>query len=312
MFLKTRTKPKELQIFHYVDARMTLPKENRQHFRNIEKGFEGEKMFDHWLRALSVDCLVLNDLTFNVQQSYVQLDSLVLLRDTLFLFEVKNFEGDFYLEDDRWYAMSGTEISHPLHQVKRAESLLSKLLRHNRSSLSIAPYLIFINPEFMLYHALPDPSIIFPNQLKQFFTKFNSRASSITQQHQQLAERLLSLHTDKSPYQKFPKYEYKQLKKGVTCDQCGSFLLLVDERFHCRICKNTIDRKTAVLQQTAEFAALFPEKKITTAAIFEWCAGVIPMRQIRYVLKRNYTLIGRGRYAYFVENPMVPSPRNPF
>ena len=48
------------------------------------------------------------------------------------IFEVKNFEGDYYIEKDQWYsASSKIEIVNPLSQLERSRSLLqdfSKIL----------------------------------------------------------------------------------------------------------------------------------------------------------------------------------------
>jgi len=56
------------------------------------------------------------------------------------------------------------------------------------------------------------------------------------------------------------------------------------------------------MRTVEEFALLFPERKITTSAIYEWCASMIPKRRIRYILLKNMMLVKNGKYSYYVFN----------
>ena len=79
---------------------MTLSDKDKQHYFNLKKGYEGEVMFDSLTEKLQCECLILNDLLLKINNTTFQIDTLII-SDTIYLFEVKNFEGDYVYESDK-------------------------------------------------------------------------------------------------------------------------------------------------------------------------------------------------------------------
>ena len=132
MAYKERKKPTELQVLESLNVRMELSEKEKQHYSNLQRGYEGEVMFDQMTEKLDCDCLILNDLLLESNNSLFQIDSLLILPHTIYIFDVKNFEGDFYFESDRLYMKSKAEVNNPLTQLKRTESLFRQLLQSLR------------------------------------------------------------------------------------------------------------------------------------------------------------------------------------
>ncbi|WP_353615945.1 MULTISPECIES: nuclease-related domain-containing protein [unclassified Bacillus (in: firmicutes)] len=128
---------------------------------DLEKGFKGEKKLD-WTSTLSDNWLILNDLLFECNKSEFQIDSIGINRETIYLFEVKNFEGDYYIEGERWYKTPKNELKNPYEQLKRTESMLRKLLIEHKIYFKIKLHLVFVNSEFFLYNAPMNLPNIFP------------------------------------------------------------------------------------------------------------------------------------------------------
>ncbi len=187
-------------------------------------------MFDTKLESLQNNYLILNDLNLKSNNTTFQIDSLLIMSDTIFLFEVKNYEGDFYYEENKFYTKSNIEIVNPLNQLNRAETLLRQLLQVHGFSIPITSSVVFINPEFTLYQAPKDIPFIFPTQINRLLKQLNAKFSKITEKHQLIADKLLSLHVPESEYSKIPTYNYDQLKKGITCYVCDSFSVTVEGR----------------------------------------------------------------------------------
>lgn len=123
MEIKGRAPSRELKTFRALNPRMILSTDEKQTHSNLEKGFEGELMFDKLTDALPDNWLIIKDLLLRKNNTHFQIDSTLISRETIFLFEVKNFEGDFYIDGDKWYTMFKNEINNPLNQVERNESL---------------------------------------------------------------------------------------------------------------------------------------------------------------------------------------------
>lgn len=295
----TVTESKELRLLRYLDMRMHLSDTEKQYFVILEKGYEGEQKFAACLEGLSDKLIILHDLLLEWNNTFFQIDTLTIYENTIHLFEVKNYEGEFYVEHDRWYTKLKKEIKDPVLQLRRCESLLRQLLQHHGVNLPIKSHIIFINPEFTLFQAPIDLPIVLPSQLNRFLKQIN-RVSSSENKNRKLAELLVKLSKDESPFTRIPDYDYAQLKKGITCASCNSFLISVKDRYIvCDHCGHEEDTDASILRNVGEFQLLFPSEKITTSLIYDWCKIIESRKTIRRALKGHFTLLGYGKHAYY-------------
>lgn len=301
MFKKDRIQTEELKVMTALDSRGDLAENEKQQLLSLVKGFDGELQFDAWLSKLEAENIVLNDLLFEVNGSTFQIDSSIIMHDRIYIFEVKNYEGEFYFEGDKLKTLAGTEYKNPIIQLKRTESLLRQLLNNHGFNLHVEAYVIFINPEFTLFNAPADQPLLLPSQLNRFFKKINKISSKLNNRHKLLADKLLSLHLHSSPYSRQHEYDYSKLKKGIKCPSCQA--IMEDYQWpniSCRICSTTEHIEAAIMRNIAEYKLLFPERKITANDIYDWCGFVVPKRFIQKILKRNYKIMGFGQWSYYV------------
>ena len=223
MLYKSRSESAELLILRSLNARMNLPAKDKQHYFNLQKGYEGEVLFDSETAKLQCECFILNDLLLKQNNTTFQIDSLIIHSETIYLFEVKNFEGDYYYESDRLYKKPKSEITNPLNQLNRSESLLRQLLQNLGYNIPITASVVFINPEFTLYQTPLNKPFIFPTQINRYLKNLNTIPSKLNKKHKMLADQLISLHIKDSPFKQLPTYDYDQLQKGITCAKCTSF-----------------------------------------------------------------------------------------
>lgn len=300
MFYKSRTECDELTILRSLNTRMNLPEKDKQHFFNLKKGYEGELQFDCMTEKLQSECYVLNDLLLNVNNTIFQIDSLIIFPESIHFFEVKNYEGDYYYESDRMYKKSKVEINNPLTQLTRSESLLRQLLQTLGYKYSLNASVVFINPDFYLYQALLNKPFIFPTQINKYLKKLDACTAKLDRKHQLLADKLVSLHIHESPYSQLPTYDYEQLQKGITCDKCGSFSISVKgKKCVCAGCGHEELVDDALMRSVSEFKMLFPDRKIMTNVVYDWCRVVESKKRISRILGKNFTKIGTKRWVYF-------------
>lgn len=300
MILKNRHESDELKMMNLLQCRMEFTEKEKQRHFKLRKGYEGEVKYDEWMESLLIEHLTLNDLLLEMNDTTFQIDSSVIVQDALLHFEVKNSDGDYYYEDELLKKMNGTEIKDPLLQLERSTSLLRQLLNSLGFYLEIKSYIVFINPEFTLYQAPKNAPIILPSQLNRFMKKLNKKHSTLNNMHKKLAEKLLALHKVDNPYQRLPTYTYEQLTKGVICVKCHQFIeKIIKKEFMCSYCGTHEKVETAVIRSIGEIQLLFPEKKITTTEVYDWCNGVLSRKTIRHVLKNHFNVVGTKRHQYF-------------
>ncbi len=300
MILKQRSIPEELLILRYLRGR--LKDLDEDHLKILEKGFAGELQWDTIVTdaLTSSRSLLLNDLLLTSGGQMFQIDSL-LLSKKFTIFEVKNYDGEYFVENDRWYTITKTEIQNPLIQLHRTETAFRRLLRDLGIHIPVEAYVVFVNPEFTLFHAPYHPSILLPSQLKRFLQKIKQETCEITNKDQMVAEKIASCHLKKSPYTRLPCYSYEDLDKGIRCGCCERFLFPLSQSYvYCEICGGKEPVEAAVLRNITEYQTLFPEKLVTTIGILNWCGGIVSEKVIRRILKKNYNTKGSNRHTHFV------------
>lgn len=288
-------------MLRYLDKRMNLLDVDR--LEKLEKGYAGELQWDSLLTngLSSPSYLTMNDLLLTNSSGYTfQIDSLLLKRK-LTIFEVKNYDGEYFLENNRWYTLSKVEIQSPLIQLQRTETAFRKLLKDLGINIPVEAYLVFVNPDFTLFHAPIHSSILLPSQLNRFIQTASRDHYGITAQDETIAEQIVSCHLEKNPFERLPSYSYQELTKGIPCSFCGMFLFPFSQSYiYCKSCGNKELVDAAVLRSIVEYQKLIPETQLTTNGITDWCGGAVSEKSVRRILKKQFISQSSKRYTYFI------------
>lgn len=120
--------------------------------------------------------------------------------------------------------MNHKEISNPLNQIRRNETLFQQILqKHGLENKTITSSVVFINPEFTLYQAPLTLPFIFPTQIQRSLKRINHHSSKANKFQKQLAGKLTSLHINKSPFQNYLHMNIKNYRK-VFSAKCATHL----------------------------------------------------------------------------------------
>ncbi|MDQ6599291.1 NERD domain-containing protein [Bacillus salipaludis] len=300
MPFKARVESEDLKRFKILDQRMLLTADEKKYYKALLKGYEGEVQFDSLTEKLQSDSFILNDLVLEVNHTKFQIDSTIIFQNTYHFFEVKNYEGDYIYDPENFKSGSGKPIQNPLDQLKRSKTLIRQLLQNLGYNLQVEGHVIFINPEFTLLNAPYDLSFIYPSQLNRFLKKLDMKPSRLNNIHIKLANQLVALHQSKVSMIKLPTYEYDQLKKGLNCKGCDSFSVSVQGKKQiCNECGYVEMISTAVLRSVEEYKLLFPNWKINSNIIFDWCGGAISKRRIGRTLGKSLKIVGVHQWAVY-------------
>lgn len=302
MLYKSRIMPRELKVYQCLNSRVKLSEKERKHLYNLRKGYEGEVQFDSLTSTLQSECLILNDLLLLQNRNTFQIDTLIIAPDTVYLFETKNFDGDYFYDSDRLYTQipPQSEVTNPLIQLNRTESLLRQLLQNLGCNLPIQALIVFINPKFTLYQAPINKPFLFPGQIDRYLQRFKLNSPKLNNNHHILANQLSSLHIQEAPFHLPPNYQFHELRKGCTCIKCGAYeMSVMATKCICNSCGEKEISESLIMRNVRELTMLFPEKKITTNNIFEWCGEVLPKRTISRTLKRHMQCKGTKQWRHY-------------
>ncbi|HLR42996.1 MAG TPA: nuclease-related domain-containing protein [Pseudogracilibacillus sp.] len=291
-----------MQVLQCLSPRTKLSSQEKHQLSNRLKGFAGEKVFADFLHEQNgSNRLTLYNLRLATNDTEFEMDCLVMQDDMLYLFEVKNYEGDFLYEDGQWFVVHNKkEISDPLAQLQRSEMLLKQTLHRLNLNIPVRGYVVFVHSNFQLYHAPLGKNIIYPAQLQRFFTNFSANNPPLQPRHELLMNRLSAMHVVHSHHIRLPDYDFSTLRKGVLCQVCKNILSLNGRKlFYCQHCNVMECIEAGVLRMTEQFSTLFPDERITTRKIFTWCGEIVSMKVVRKVLKQHFEMKGNSKGVYF-------------
>lgn len=280
---------------------LSLPKEHQYNRRY--KGLVGERILATFLKKVNLEkALPLYGLLFEANETEFQIDCLLLTAETIFLLEVKNYIGNYYIDDDKIYSLqTNKEITSPFLQLERCTFLFNKLLEQLKVTIDVRSYIVFVNNNFTLYQAPTHLPIIFPTQINRFVQKINANSTPLTNQTKSLAKLLTSHHQETSAYEQLPSYEIDDLNRGVFCAKCRKKLYRKNKLyFKCKNCDILTHINIVILHATAEYHTLFPTQRITTKQINDWCGNAFSKNTVRNVLRENLQVIPNGRYTHYL------------
>lgn len=300
MIYKARVKSKSITILESLSRRIQFSQSDYWKYHNQKKGFEGEQLLDTMLEKLECDCLILNDLELPYNSSSFQIDSLIITAFKIYLLEVKNYEGEFFMEGKELYQKPNYLRSNPELFLERKQDYLTRVLQAKGCSYPIESKVIYIHNEFTLLQAPLVSSIILPTQIPAYLRNVSTISSKLTSTHRNLANTLLEMHLEDNGKRNIPVFTYDDLQKGVLCPQCGSPAIHIKQRScKCANCGYLATKSLVIMQCIEEFKLLFPEKKVTTVSIYDWCAEMFTKKSIQTVLIQNYKTIGGTKGAHY-------------
>lgn len=305
MLLKKFTNPQlptEIKSLQLLKPRFLLSDKFIRQKEQLYTGYQGEVIFYNCLKeTVPSSAIIVNNLTMSYDHSPFQIDSLLILDNKIYLFEVKNYKGEFIIEEDKWFnARNKNEISNPFNQLSRTRYLFDKLLQQ-QFTFKLEPYLVFINDEFTLYHAPMNNRIVYPTQLPRFLQSLSHYSFKRESHHHKLVQYLIENDiSDTIAYNK-PSYTFQQLKKGIFCRKCGSQLERYNEKnVVCKFCQETYRNNNIIANSIEELLLLFPEKKITTDLVYQWTKGFVSKMTIRRFLNKHFKRKGTNRNTHYV------------
>lgn len=302
MAFKEREKPFRLLVMESLVNRMTLSRDDRNKYANWVKGYNGEVQFDSITEQLKCESIVLNDLYLTVRGKKFQIDTLLITAKCLYIYEVKNFEGEYYYENEKmYYERTKKEVFDPLYQIKNAESALRQLVDQMGYNLAIKKQIVFLNRDFALFQAPRNSGILLPGMLKSHFSMVNGISETLNQNHYRFAEEIKPMHMEGFSLHNVPYYRKELLKKGVTCFDCGSFIdcFTKKETCTCQYCGKKEVVSQTIMRHVQEYKRLFPNERITVSAICEWCDNQLSVRRIKYIFNQHLIAKGTGRWRYY-------------
>lgn len=301
MFITARKLPEELLHYYALQRRSALGAKNHDKLRRLERGVEGERVYDLILaEAGHGNLYIFRDLYLMIEGSVTQYDTLIVSESGIIVNEIKNFTGDYQVEGSMWTGSRGTPLpDDPLSQLRRAVGKLMNMQRAAGFNFEVSGKLIFPNESFRLF-AKDDQvwnQVVLRADLRRYFNGFYNEYSG--EGASELAD-IIERHIVQNPYFKH-RVEFDSVRHGLYCGGCGSFKL-EKQQFHllCMACGSRESNETHLVRAMSDFKYLFGDLAMTSRRLMEFTGEVVNYRTVYDTLKKHCYIDKKGNHTVYI------------
>lgn len=298
-------RPSQLDILRILDWRGN--KEEGSLLKNLEKGDSGERIVLEYLRTYGQDHWVIIRNHWMKFSGGYESDILVLTGHGNYVFEVKTFDGDFVYKDGDCFLDGELMQNNALSQAKKAFGNFKKICSWLPNSAKVFGALIFAGEHcnVQLQSKVTNIEVVSYSNLKQYILKMSRKDAEHFEEvdYKPLLERLNSYKIE-NPYLPEPiqQEKMKKLKKGIHCDRCKSFHVVISKLYVSCSCGYRETREQATLRTICEYGALNYDKNLHIRPLLEFFNGKTSHYYLYTILKKHFTLVKRGKSSYYLNN----------
>ncbi len=294
-----REKTRRHQQLEILESRYELPAYEKDELQKLKAGFTGELEFDAIIEPFITGSNIVHikDYSFHPggvsglstksteDAAHVQLDNLVVAKDFLYTFEVKNYNFDLIYKDSKWYFENGNEFASPLLQVAKQRDTLGKMLHSFGSNIRMFNVVVFINKRQTIFNLPAVGEIIVRSNLHK---KLAKAMAGNHYDHSRLISKLEERKVDAVKHQRDTTVEFRSLAKGVFCVGCGRKVMRKNrDWFRCEPCESDIPILDAAVRLIRELKVLNRSWKVTPSLIQAFSDGEISEFYVRSNVKRG-------------------------
>lgn len=301
MIIKQRVESEELVIHHILSNRIRFNAMEAQHYQRLKDGYRGEKIFDTYTNKIACEHLIIQDLLLSWNNTLFQIDTLLILPEIIYLYEIKYFKDDYLYGDQHLIKLPSFEVANPLHQVQKSESLLKHLLKGIGLPQKVHSYVAFVHPTFFMFETPRHHPFLFLPQLDKHIHHLNNSNNKLTFKDKDTAEVLLKSHIPRHPNLKLPNYSFDKIQKGTSCAKCRSLNTRnTGKNVLCLDCQHRDGLEDAIYRGAEEFLLLFPKMDLT-AQVLQVYLNIFPYSKTIYkVLSKYYSVnIKKRPYVFY-------------
>lgn len=283
-----RQKSKKNQWLETIQHRRKLSKEEKEELIRLEKGFDGESEMDRQVnKFLAEDILILDDITLEYHGSLVQIDKIIIVGNILYLIDMKNYQGNYRLENNNWYYEGKILPYNILEQLRRAVRVVIGILQDHGVLLEVKGVLAFTNrnscitikdsiSEIVLQHADIDLWL--------------SRLNQQSHQSCYACKTILRQYTVE-PYPCDKRTHLNELQPGICCPNCHGFSMTESEYVMTCSCHFVEVKEKSYARTICEYGVLFPDKDLRWKDLLLFFGSKVNTRYLKKILEIYFTPI---------------------
>lgn len=300
--------PSPLEFLTEMNDRDVLDTSQKQELYRLERGVAGEQMVRAYLEEFGQDNWVVLTNLWLYEYGLFEIDCLLLTDTDIYLFEIKNYNGDFKYINSQCY-FSEDVISHnPISQTQRCKVNLQNILAAAGIRLNVNAVLIFTgeHADIDIQDYIEDLDVLTINQFRKLIyaiadterEKLNSGQRKLN--HRRILQ-IIQRGKRKSPYQPKPLtvLEQAKLRKGIKCAKCGQFDLDTARAYLICSCGLHEPREMAIVRTICEYGLINFDKDLIPSEVCAFFGGDLSLRSCYRYLNKYFKRINNDNSSRF-------------
>ncbi|HLQ41202.1 MAG TPA: nuclease-related domain-containing protein [Tetragenococcus sp.] len=290
-----RRKSKKHQLLQTIQSRCELAQIERQELDRLEKGFQGELRMDQMVNEfLTGEIVVIDDLTLKYKGSLVQIDKIIIAGNTLYLIDMKNYRGNYILQNNNWYCGDKLLTANILEQLRRAVRLLIQLLQENQLYLKVVGVLAFVGLDGTVVVKDSVSEIILQyGDISRWLYRLNQEQTYLKYPNCEMIIRNYQV----DPYSCEYRVEMADLTKGICCPKCHEIGMKEHwYKLSCS-CGYTQAKLVGYLRTISEYGVIFADKDLSRKDLRLFFGEGVNDDYLRRVLIKYFELKSKAARA---------------
>lgn len=276
-------------------------------YQNLEAGAQGEQFVIDALQTYGRKHWVVLQ---NVWQDYFgvyESDIILITRSAVYIFEVKNFEGLFEYKESRCYINGRRIKENYIHQAEKAFLNLTDICQKINRSIPVRGAILFVgeHSEVRVDSKIEDIEVIVRHQLRKYILQI-AREEQENYHVQIDYKKIISQFERNEVLNPFrPKISYSALdleqgKKGIHCEYCKSYNILISKKFVRCKCGHAELRRAAILRMIDEYRVLtFSDPYFVRSEIEMFLGGQVSKSYLVSILNENFQSNCKNKYTKY-------------
>lgn len=285
-----RIPTKEMQFLQTLGKRKTLDFAEKKALARLKKGFNGEVWLDDLQAQLSkgpIPCL--DDFAISTGKKSVQIDKLLVANGVAYVVDVKNYQGQYKLENNEWYCNGVLLQQNIMEQLHNAVRAIKRLFRQENIHLKVAGVLVFVGD---------GANIVLPDDVTDKILSGKAISQWLLDLSWQVCPNDWILWQDVIKKEMLPPYPCdrvcdeavnKRLRKGILCRRCGGQNLMeTSYNMVCLNCHEKEPKETAYTRTVCDCGVLFHDQDLTFRLLREFFGKGLNERYLQEMLGKHF------------------------
>ncbi|GGB00994.1 NERD domain-containing protein [Macrococcus hajekii] len=240
----------KMNDYQILKKRQPLSIEQKDDFYSVYYGYSGEQSFAELLPAVSI----VRDLHVrSISKGLAQFDIIVVHDQTVTHYDIKNYKGQFTVQNHGLTNQYGKYFKNPDDQLDRAHYILEEYVRRFNPHYQVESYVVFINEGFHFSGDNRNPKWLFRSMLSSHLQQYADERfmafenAALCHYLQGVASPPLNIN----PIQRSP---FNMNMKGLRCN-CGTYIseqLYGKKKTYCPVCEQLYTTRKVVFNNSLE------------------------------------------------------------